>query len=322
LEGVGILKKRGIIPFVFTAFLLVFISLVIWFLKEDNKPKVIFVGQRLDTEYWKIIESGAKEGFRDFDIEGEVLAPDSVYPISNQPNLLKTVLKQHPDALIVTPTVPADTIPVLEEFKKNNIPVIFASRDIEWEHKTSYIGTDHYALGKTAGKLLGSMVYPGEQVAIIYGGQDDQAMIDRKNGMKKVLEDIGIEIVTEQSGYDQFGNPKPVIGAILQKHPDIQGIVTTSDRLALDALKTLEKKEVNIPVIGTDGITDMVESIEAGKMNATIAQNPYDIGYLSVEQAKKAIDGAKTEKRIDSGIDIITEGNANERLNFIQKLLD
>jgi ribose transport system substrate-binding protein len=322
LEGEGILKKRGIVPLVFIAFLMALISSVIWFLKEDNKPKVIVVGQRLDTEYWKIIESGAKEAFRDFDIDGKVLAPDSIYPISNQSNLLKRVLKQHPDALIVVPTVSADTIPVLEEYKKKNIPVIFASRDIEWEYKTSYIGTDHYALGEKAGKLLGSMLQPGEQVAIIYGGQDDQAMIERKIGIKKVLEDIGIEIITEQSGYDQFRNPKPVIGSVLQNYPNIQGVVTTSDRLALDVLKTIEEKELNIPVIGTDGITEMVESIESGKMNATIAQNPYDIGYLSVEQAKKAINGGKIEKRIDSGIDIITEGNAKERLNFIQKLLD
>lgn len=40
--------------------------------------------------------------------------------------------------------------------------------------------------------------------------------------------------------------------------------------------KTLEEKEVKIPIIGTDGISEMVEA-KAGKMNASKAQNPYDI---------------------------------------------
>jgi ribose transport system substrate-binding protein len=65
----------------------------------------------------------------------------------------------------------------------------------------------------------------------------------------------------------------------------------------------------------------MVESVEAGKINATISENPYDIGYLSVEQALKAIKGDNVEKKIDSGIDIITEDNAKERLDFLQEVL-
>lgn len=95
-------------------------------------------------------------------------------------------------------------------------------------------------LDKTAGKLLGSMLQPGDRVAIIFGRVDDIVMIDRKNGAKKVLEDIGIEIVTEQSGYDHLGNPKPVMGTILQTYPNLKGVVTTSDRIALEALIVIE----------------------------------------------------------------------------------
>jgi ribose transport system substrate-binding protein len=104
LGGGGILKKKWIVPLVFTVFLIGSISIVVRFLKEDNKPKVIIVVQRLDLEYWKIFESGAKKAFHDFDIDGKVLAPNSIYPISNQLNMLKKVLNQQPDALIVALT--------------------------------------------------------------------------------------------------------------------------------------------------------------------------------------------------------------------------
>jgi ribose transport system substrate-binding protein len=254
------LKKRWIIPLVITALLIALISIVVQFFNEDNKPKIVVVVQRLDIEYWKTFESGAKEAFSDFDIDGQVLAPESIYPISNQPNLLKKVLNQQPDALIVAPTDPSLALPVLEEYEKKNIPVLLASRDVEWKYKTAYIGTDHYTLGEMAGKLLGSMLQPGDQVAIIFGSQDDQAMIDRKNSIKKVLEGIGIEVVTEQSGYDHMGNPKPVIGTILEKYPNIKGVATTSDRLALDALKTIEEKELEIPVMDLlfEGTLDLI----------------------------------------------------------------
>ncbi|GAA3324746.1 hypothetical protein GCM10020331_053830 [Ectobacillus funiculus] len=35
----------------------------------------------------------------------------------------------------------------------------------------------------------------------------------------------------------------------------------------------------------------MMKAVEEGKLSATVAQNPYDIGYIGVEQALKAIKG-------------------------------
>jgi ribose transport system substrate-binding protein len=84
-------------------FLLTLISFAVRFPKEEDKPKIIVVAPRLDIEYWKIFESGAKEEFNEFDIGSKVIAPDSESPISNHTNMLKKVLKQQPDALILAP---------------------------------------------------------------------------------------------------------------------------------------------------------------------------------------------------------------------------
>ncbi|GAA3313477.1 hypothetical protein GCM10020331_003700 [Ectobacillus funiculus] len=111
--------------------------------------------------------------------------------------------------------------------------------------------------------------------------------------------------------------------SILQTYPNIKGVVATSDRLALEALKkTIEKDALQIPVIGTDGTIEMTKFIKTGKISATTAQNPYDMGYQSVEQAQKAIKGGNVaKKRIDTGIDLITKDNAKERLNFLKDVL-
>ncbi|WP_169907881.1 sugar ABC transporter substrate-binding protein [Priestia abyssalis] len=313
------MKNRWVISLVFTVFLIVSVSIVFWLLKEADKPKVIAVVQRLDIEYWKSFKSGAQKAFEDFDIDGQVMAPSSLYPITNQPDLLKKVLHQSPDALITAPTHPSVAYPILMEYTKKNIPIILTTSGAEWKYQTAFIGTDNITLGKTAGMLLGSMLQPGDQVAIIHGRVDDGIMIDRKNSAKEVLEEIGIEIVVEQLGYDHFGNPIPVMESVLHHYPNLKGVVATTDRLALEALKTIEKKRLNIPVIGTDGLTEIVESVDSGKIDATLSQNPYDMGYLSVEQAYKAIKGEHIQQRIDSGVDIITADNSKERLSFLKK---
>jgi ribose transport system substrate-binding protein len=216
---------------------------------------------------------------------------------------------------------PSVTIPVLMEYKKKNIPVLFAGRDADWKDKVTYIGTDHLLLGKMAGKLLGSMLQPGDQVALIHGTLKDKAEMERMKGAKEVLGNAGIEIATEQLAEDQFGNPIPVIENTLQNYPDIQGVFTTSDIIALDVLKAVEKEGLKIPIVGTDGITQMMKVVEAGELSATVAQNPYDMGYISVEQAIKAVKGEYVSKRIDSGVDIITQDNGKDKLEFLNRIL-
>ena len=49
----------------------------------------------------------------------------------------------------------------------------------------------------------------------------------------------------------------------------------------------------------------------------TIAQNAYDMGYLSVETAVKALEGEKVDRFVDSGSGCITQDNVDE---YIDKL--
>ncbi|HWO97673.1 MAG TPA: substrate-binding domain-containing protein [Bacillus sp. (in: firmicutes)] len=316
------MKRRGIIILIPLFFFVAFISLTVWLLKEeDKKSRVIVVLPQLDTEYWRLLESGAKTAFNDFNIDGKVIviAPGSLDSTINQSNILEQVLNQNPDALITASAELSASVPALNTFKQKSIPVFFASTDMESEYQTSYIGTNNITLGKTAGELLASMLQPGDQAAIIHPSLYDPVMINRRDGAKKVLQNAGIKIVTESIDNEQFGHPEIIIENTLQTYPNIKGIFATTDQIALEALKVTDEKKLKIPVIGADGLTAMIKTIKAGKVDATVAQNPYDIGYLSVEQAQKALKGERTEERIDTEIDIITKDNATEQMDFIEE---
>lgn len=47
---------------------------------------------------------------------------------------------------------------------------------------------------------------------------------------------------------------------------------------------------------------------------------PYDMGYKGVEYALKVINGETIDKRIDSGVDLITKENAEEKLEFLKSI--
>ena len=65
----------------------------------------------------------------------------------------------------------------------------------------------------------------------------------------------------------------------------------------------------DIIVIGFNADTQALEYVAEGKMAATIAQQPYQMGYQCVEQAYKAIKGEAIEKHQDVPAELVTKEN-------------
>ncbi|WP_078409002.1 sugar ABC transporter substrate-binding protein [Priestia abyssalis] len=315
------LKKK----LLFLLMIVVFSAILIGFIFKSfigEKPKVVVVLKELNTQYWEIVKAGAEKGFRDFDIDGKVIAPSHGSEEAVQDYMLENVLKEHPDVLVVSPVESPAVTSILQKFVENKIPVLLIDTNIPWENETSYIGTDNFNLGIKAGALLASLLQPGDEVALIGGDLKSPVFGERIKGAKFSLEAVGIKIATEKVELPNESLPvRTAMKTILQNHPDIKGLFATTDIMALNALEVIGEHERNMPVIGTDGITEMVESIEDGTLTGTVAQNPYDMGFISVENALKVMKGEKIEKTIDTGIDIIIEENAQERLDFLKKIL-
>jgi ribose transport system substrate-binding protein len=283
----------------------------------EEKPKVVIVLKTLDRQYWRIIEAGAEKGFKDFDIDGKVIAPKGGTS-EEQSALLENVLKENPDVLIVSPMYSPVIVPKLESFVRSNIPVLLIDTDDSWGNKTTYIGTNNLDLGEMAGALLGSQLQPGDKVALIGGEPSGEG--ERIKGARVSLEAVGIKIVAEKA----LKNDKVVVKemqTILHEHPDLKGVITSTDYIALPVSKLVQKQGIKIPIVGADGITEMVELVEEGTLTGTVAQNPYDMGYLSVEAALKVAMGEKVDNNIDSGVDIIMHDNARQRLDFLTRVL-
>lgn len=283
--------------------------------KPDEKPKVVVVLKELDTEYWQFVRVGVERGFREFNIDGEVIAP-RFGSAKLQNALLKKVLKEKPDVLVVSPFL-SSNIPMLAQFDKKKIPVLLLDTDYPWENKTSYIGTNNLELGRKAGALLASKLQPGDKVAIIAGGGD------RVKGAKISLEAAGINITVEKLGLEnEAKSVKEAMETILWDYPDLKGVFATTDIMAINAFKVIEEHELKMPVIGVDGIIEMIELIENEELPGTVAQNPFDMGYLSIEAAMKVINGEKVDRFIDSDVDFIIKGNSKQRLDFLENLLE
>lgn len=313
------MKKKWWILIVFSV---LFCSIFGYFYKvfASDKPTVAVVMKETKSEYWAILISGIEKGFENFGMKGKIYAPDQNN--EDQLTILKQVLKEKPNALIFAPQNPSASIPILKEFKKKHIPVLIVDTGVNWSGQTSFIGTDNPSLGIKAGELLSSMMQPGNKVALIGVNSKDSVSTERNKGAKEALNAVGIDTVSGNiPSYGDDAKVISVIAKLLKKNPDIQGVFASDDRMALAVIKYLHEKGVNIPVVGADGIIEMLKYIENGTLKSTVAQNPYDMGYISAENALKAVKGQRVEKKINSDVDIVTEDNAKSKIDFLEGIL-
>lgn len=108
---------------------------------------------------------------------------------------------------------------------------------------------------------------------------------------------------------------------MITAHPKVKGVFAANDEMALGASQAIQTNKLDIPIIGIDGTTDGLASIAQGDVTATIEQQPFNMTYLAVENALKAIKGDPVEKNINSGIELITIENAQDKLEKVKQLL-
>ena len=103
----------------------------------------------------------------------------------------------------------------------------------------------------------------------------------------------GMEIVASLPGDWDRGKAANITNDILTAHPDLTAIFAANDGMALGAVETVSAagKQDQVRVIGVDGNSDAVKSIQSGRLDASVAQLPYLVGKQAVENAAAVLEG-------------------------------
>ena len=182
-------------------------------------------------------------------------------------------------------------------------------------------GTGNQNGGKLAGEYLAKKLGKGAKVVILRGALGDPTHDERANGCIEALKAAGLEVAAIQPANSERAMGVTVMENILQSKQEFAGVFATNDEMALGAVKALETAQNKAPVVGFDASPDALASITDGKLDASIAQSPYNIGYKGVEAAVKAAKGESIDKRIDTGTEVVNKDNAKQKSDDLKKIL-
>jgi ribose transport system substrate-binding protein len=174
----------------------------------------------------------------------------------------------------------------------------------------SHIASDNVAGGSMAAEFLCNAIGGQGNVVELQGVAGTSAARDRGQGFNDYMTAScqGVTIVAQQTANFNRDEGLTVFENILQAQPDIAGVFAHNDEMILGAIQAAEAaNRTGIVFVGFDAIDDAVQAVKDGKLAATVAQQPAEMGRLAVETALKSLNGEKVEASIPVPLTLVTQ---------------
>ncbi len=279
----------------------------------DAKLFVNMKGPGAGNPFWAAVEQGAVEAGEAYGVDVTVLAPPTESDVTAQIAQIEDAVTQGAGGIAVAPTDPEALAPAIDSALEAGVKVVFVDSNGSNEGVT-FIGTNNEVGAALAGQYLCDNVAEGGKVAILQGIISTTTGILRADGGRAAVTECGLDLVAELPADWDTPKGQAVTEDILTQHPDLAGIFASNDNMALGALEALRLQNLldQVVLVGFDANPNAAEAILAGEMEATIAQNPYNMGWLSVESMIRLINGETLEPVIDTGTVLVDASNAAE----------
>lgn len=281
---------------------------------DDSDPlagaTVVIAGPQAGDPYYSQVACGAQAAGAELGMEiGELQAPQN----QNQAGLttiVQNLLTTSPDALIYTPADPtAGAVPIQTALQDGVIVIDVDAKLDDASLYDSFVASDHYEGAKEITKWLADQIGGSGQIAAIGSLATNPITQARVKGFEDALKDYpDIEVVSIT--YPEI-NPDIIsadAAATLVKYPDLKAIYTTNFLNSTGAAVALRNADLvgKVQMVSWDAGEANIKLLQEGVLQATVAQQPYKMGELAIEQIANKLRGDDVEAAVASPVSILT----------------
>jgi erythritol transport system substrate-binding protein len=225
---------------------------------------------------------------------------------NTESNQIDTAITNKSVAIILDPADASGSIGAVKKAIAAKIPVFCVNAEINQEG----LATAQLVSNNAQGAALGAQQWvkdvgqTGNYVELV-GAPSDNNAATRSNGYASVLSQVpGLKKSDSQVANWNRTQGHDKMQSMLQAHPDIIGVISGNDEMALGAIAALKTagKLSSVKVGGFDGSPDAVSAIKAGDLQYTVLQPVATFSKKAVDEAdsflKTGKTGAATEKQL------------------------
>jgi ribose transport system substrate-binding protein len=268
--------------------------------------------------FWKSIHAGAVKASKELGVDIIWMGPLKEDDRASQITVVETFVSRGVDGIVLAPLDEKALVRPVEEAKKRNIPTVIIDSGLQSDEYVSFVATDNYKGGTIAAERLGELMEgKGKILAIRY--QEGSASTQQREAgfldtLKEKYPDIEI-LVSDQYAGATTETAYQLAESLFNRYgQEMDGLFCPNESSTFGFLQALKAQnfEKKITFVGFDASEPLLNAMKDGIIQGLVAQNPFRMGYLGVKTMVMHLRGEPVEKRIDTGVMLITPDNIDD----------
>jgi ribose transport system substrate-binding protein len=284
--------------------------------KKEEAKEGITIGFSLWTmefTFFQNLEKGVRDACKDFGF-GYIMIDQNSDP-QKMVQDINALVGQKVDGIVITPVDPGAIGPAVQNARDKGIPVTCADIGKSGPVNALLI-SNNYEGGQLAMQFIADQMKGkannSKKVGVgrvqpqwTYARQRGEGFMDKARELGyTVASEIVVAVPSAEGGFDTMQQ-------IMSAAPDVVGVFFASGREAVGAANAIKAAGKDIISVGYNGDPEELQAIEDGILSATVAQQPYFIGYESVRVLKEILVDGKTyeDAEVPVKVELLTPHN-------------
>lgn len=293
--------------------------------RGSEQPYTIAVIPKGTThEFWKSVNAGAVKAERELTAKGIKVNVIWKGPLreddrDQQIQVVENFMTRQVSAIVLAPLDSQALVRPVHNAIRAKVPVVVIDSDLKSEEYVSFVATDNYKGGQLAGEAMGKLLHGAGNVILLRYAVGSASTEAREAGFLQVLKSKypGIKLIssdqhagaTRELAYQVSQNLLNRFGR------EVKGVFCPCEPPTIAMTKALRDVGLaggKVKMVGFDAGSQSVIDMKNGDVQALVVQNPLLMGYLGVVTAVKHLRGEKVERRLDTGVELVTPENMND----------
>jgi len=300
-----------------------------------KKLTIAVIPKGTSHEFWKSIHAGSIKAARELSTQGSQVEVIWKGPLreddrEQQIQVVEGFTSQGVDGIVLAPLDNRALARPVEEAKTANVPTVIIDSALDSNSIVSFVATDNRKGGMLAADRLGQLLGGRGKVIMLRYAEGSASTQDREDGFLQEIKQKypNIELIsTDQYGGATRDTAKRASENLLNRFGDeVQGIFTPNESTTAGMLLALQDigKASKVIFVGFDTSQSFIDAMRAKQLHGIVVQNPFNMGYLGVRTMVEHLQGKTVDKRVDTGVTMITLDNldANETQALLHPPLD
>ena len=296
---------------------------------EGPKLRFALVPKSIGHPYWEGVREGMLAAANRLGVEAVFQGPPEA-SIEEQLKVIESLIAQGVDGIGISPNDPDAVKEVIKRAMAKGIAVVTFDSDAPESERLVYIGTDNRQGGRVGAKAMVDLLKATKAgdsndrllVQMIGGKPGAWNLTERMEGFREGVAGTAIVLADIQYNQENPDTALQVAEAVLNAQPGLRGFFGSNAfagpgaALAIKgAIQRGRLKAGQVRVVAFDTTEDILDFIDQGLIDCTLAQNTREMGRISIEKldefarqfrAKKAFGRpAKGHDIIDTGVTVV-----------------